>query len=74
MGFLAESSKLVLRTDRDTVSDWYDKREAEIACCIELGRWAEHRVVRDGEVEISEDMTRVLFGSAVVEDARCSRL
>jgi len=57
----------VYRTDQDTVPDWYDEREAEIAACAELPAWAEHHLVRDGQVEVRDGQSRVLLGDARAE-------
>ena len=54
----------VYHADQDTVPDWYDAREAEIACRAELPAWAQHHFIRDGQVEVRDRQSRVLLGQA----------
>jgi hypothetical protein len=56
--------KWVYEVDQDTLPDWYDAREAEIAVRTELLAWYKEHVVNDGEYTQSGGF-KIYIGAAI---------
>jgi hypothetical protein len=53
------------RVDQDDVPDWWDEREAEIACRKVLPEWAAHHIHREGHLVVRDGQTRIVLDGSV---------
>lgn len=58
--------KWIYNTDQHECPEWYNAKEAEIACRKEIKVWAKHHIVKSGEHECAAEQTLIALGNATV--------